>query len=88
MLAAIATHVKDVDDRDARKIMQRYARQLDRTYVSYSGTTGMTTRNDYVRIDGPSVWIEYSVQNGIVLTGTHPHSVWRDKTSDYGGTKS
>ena len=40
-----------------------------------------------MRIDGPSVWIEYSAQGGIVIrTVTHPHSVWRDRTGDYSGT--
>lgn len=85
VLAAIATYTNDVADNTA--IMAKYTNELDNTYIAYSGSTGMTTRNDYVRIDGPSVWIEYSCQNGIVLSGTHPHSVWRDKTTDYGGNK-
>jgi len=85
VLAAIKTYVYDTDDADAATILAKYASELDNTYVAYSGTTAMTTRNDYVRIDGPSVWIEYSCQNGIVLSPTHPHSVWRDKTKDYGG---
>ncbi|MDO7854057.1 DUF3500 domain-containing protein [Hymenobacter convexus] len=85
VLAAIQTYVGDVDAADAATIMAKYASELDNTYVSFSGTTAMTTRNDYARIDGPSVWIEYTCQNGIVLSPTHPHSVWRDKTKDYGG---
>lgn len=85
VLAAMKTYVYDTDDTDAATILAKYTTELDNTYVAYSGTTAMTTRNDYVRIDGPSVWIEYSCQNGIVLSGTHPHSVWRDKTKDYGG---
>ena len=28
---------------------------------------------------------EYSCQRGIVLSPTHPHSIRRDKTKDYGG---
>jgi hypothetical protein len=28
------------------------------------------------------------MQHGIVLSGNHPHSVWRDRTTDYGGTQS
>lgn len=85
VLDAIKTYVDDIDDADAAIILKKYAAELTDTYVSYSGTTGMITRNDYVRIDGPSVWIEYSCQHGIILPGTHPHSVWRDKTKDYGG---
>lgn len=85
VLNAIKTYVGDVDDANASSIMTKYTSELDNTYISYSGTTGLTTRNDYVRIDGPSVWIEYSCQGGIILAGTHPHSVWRDKAKDYGG---
>lgn len=85
VLAAIKTYVYDVDDADAATIFAKYTSELDNTYVSYSGTTAMTAINDYVRIDGPSVWIEYSCQHGIILSGNHPHSVWRDKTKDYGG---
>lgn len=85
VLNAIKTYVYDVDDANASTILAKYTSELDNTYISYSGTTGMTTINDYVRIDGPSVWIEYSCQHGIVLSGNHPHSVWRDKTKDYGG---
>lgn len=83
VLSAIKTYVGDIADADA--ITTKYTNELDDTYIAYSGSTGLTTRNDYVRIDGPSVWIEYSCQGGIVLSGTHPHSVWRDKATDYGG---
>ncbi len=85
VLAAIRTYVQDISSAEAESILQRYAAELDSTYISFSGTTGMLTQNDYVRIDGPSVWIEYSTQRGIVLQPTHPHTVWRDKTKDYGG---
>jgi hypothetical protein len=88
VLAAIQTYVGDIDDADAATIMAKYTSELADTYVAFSGTTGLTEQNDYVRIDGPSVWIEFSMQHGIVLSGNHPHSVWRDRTTDYGGTKS
>lgn len=88
VLAAIATYVDDLADADAKTILTTYEGELDDTYVAYSGTTTLAERNDYVRIDGPSVWIEYSMQNGIVLSGNHPHTVWRDRNTDYGGTKS
>ena len=83
VLAAIEMYVGDIADAD--DILTKYTSELDDTYIAYSGNTGLTTRNDYVRIDGPSVWIEYSCQGGIVMSGTHPHSVWRDKLTDYGG---
>ena len=88
VLAAVATYVKDIADADAATILARYKAELPDTYVAYSGTTALTVLNDYIRIDGPSVWIEFSMQHGIVLPGNHPHSIWRDRTADYGGTKS
>lgn len=86
VISAIQTYVYDINDNDARNVMKRYTKELDSTYISYSGTTELVNRNDYVRLDGPSLWIEYSSQGGIIIRGiTHPHSVWRDKAKDYGG---
>ncbi|RTQ53738.1 DUF3500 domain-containing protein [Hymenobacter gummosus] len=46
----------------------------------------MTAESDYLRLDGPSLWLEYSSQPGRDFVGrVHPHSVWRDRTTDYGG---
>ena len=88
VLAAIATYVDDITDADAKTILAKYEGELADTYLAYSGSTTLAERNDYVRIDGPSVWIEFSMQGGIVLSGNHPHTVWRDRSTDYGGTKS
>ena len=88
VLAAIASYVDDIADADAKTILATYSGELADTYVAYAGTTALTEQDDYVRIDGPSVWIEFSMQHGIVLAGNHPHSVWRDRSTDYGGTKS
>jgi hypothetical protein len=85
VLAAISTYVGDTD---AATILAKYTDELDDTRIAWSGTTELTAQNDYARIDGPSVWIEFSMQRGIVLSGNHPHSVWRDRTTDYGGTKA
>src|ERR1700761_386614 len=30
--------------------------------------------------------VEFSMHSGIVLENPHPHAVWRDKATDYGGT--
>ena len=83
---AIATYVNDIDDANAAAIMAKYNLELDDTYIAWATDATLSNQNGYVRIDGPSVWIEYSVQNGIVLTPKHPHSIWRDHTTDYGGT--
>jgi len=88
VLAAINTYVDDVDDASAATILAEYESELDDTYVSFAGSGTMAEEGDYVRIDGPSVWIEFSMQHGIVLDGAHPHAVWRDKTDDYAGLTS
>jgi hypothetical protein len=89
VLAALKTYVNDLEDATATPILNKYTAELDNTYIAFSGTTAMTIKNDYVRIDGPSIWLEYSMQGGIVIrTENHPHSVWRDRSGDYGGTGS
>ncbi len=86
VLDAIKLYVNDLDATTAATILAKYTADLDNTYIAYSGTGTMSTQNDYVRIDGPNIWIEYSTQGGIVIrTVPHPHSVWRDRTGDYGG---
>ncbi len=56
-----------------------YEADLDKVKVSYSGTTNLSDRGDYVRIDGPRVWIEFATQGS-----DHVHTIWRDRLTDYG----
>lgn len=67
------------DTAQAAEYRGRYDAELDRTKVAYSGGTGLNQEGDYVRIDGPHVWIEFAVQ-----ASDHYHTIWRDRTSDYG----
>lgn len=85
LLAAIGTYVGSIDDNNAARILAGYERELDSTYVGYSGSTSLSRPRDYIRIDGPSVWIEFSMRSGIIFSDPHPHAVWRDKITDYGG---
>jgi Protein of unknown function (DUF3500) len=87
VIVAIETYVRDVAAADADRIMARYAAELPETFIAFSGTPTLDSENDYVRVDGPSVWIEISMQPGRSVEGIHPHSVWRDKTQDYGGNE-
>lgn len=85
VMTAIKTYVNDISSNEVADILANYEDELDETYIAYSGTTNVDTVYDYVRIHGPSVWIEYNVQNGVVLSDPHPHSIWRDVDQDYGG---
>ena len=80
------TYVRDINTADADAIMARYTAELPDTFIALSGTPTVNAENDYVRIHGPSVWIEFSLQPGRSIEGIHPHSVWRDRVTDYGGS--
>jgi len=84
----IEAWVNDQNSTTASTLLALYESDtaLANTYVGYSGTGAFTTQGDYIRVDGPRVWVEFVVQNGIVFqNGIHYHSLWRDKTADYGG---
>ena len=92
---AILAWLNDVDATQAATIRTAYQNELADTYVCYasnnSGTAGnpssfLTANTDYVRIDRPSVWIEFACQNGVVVSGQiHYHTVMRDHSRDYIG---
>ena len=86
IINAIATYVNDIDDVNATSILAQYSSEIDQTYICWGTDATLNAQNGYVRIDGPGVWIEYSTQNGIILSPKHPHSIWRDHSKDYGGT--
>ncbi|MFC6646596.1 DUF3500 domain-containing protein [Granulicella cerasi] len=84
----IEAWVNDQNSTTASTLLALYESDsaLAQTYVGYSGTGAFTTQGDYIRVDGPRVWVEFVVQNGIVFQNAiHYHSLWRDKTADYGG---
>jgi len=86
VLKTISLYVNDLDAETAAPFLAKYTAELDNAYVSFSGTGTMTQEGDYARIDGPSVWIEFDTQGSRDIPGTtHVHSIWRDRTSDYGG---
>jgi hypothetical protein len=95
ILLAMERWVEDLDSATAATFMQIYTNELSSTYVCYasntSGTSGsassfFTTNTDYVRIDGPSIWIEFICQTGVVYPSQiHYHSVFRDHSRDYIG---
>lgn len=87
LLDAIGKYLGDINGPDSDRLMARYRSELADTWLSYSGTTGLNAENDYVRVDGPSLWIEFSMQPGRVLPGIHPHTIWRDRSADYGGNR-
>ncbi|MBD1365069.1 DUF3500 domain-containing protein [Mucilaginibacter sp. ZT4R22] len=94
VLAAIKQWGSNVDDATATSLLATYSSEMDNTYIAYSGSSGGTSGSagtflisnaDYVRIDGPSIWIEFVCQSGVVYTSQiHYHSIYRDHVRDYG----
>jgi Protein of unknown function (DUF3500) len=88
--AAIEQWVDDFDAETAATLRTAYTSSAayQDTYVAWGGTgIDVDVSGTYMRIDGPRVWIEVSCQGGVVVrNATHYHSIYRDKTDDYGGT--
>ncbi len=86
VMAAIKPWLQDVDDATGTSLLATYESELDQTYIAYSGNATLANHADYVRIDGPSVWIEFVCQNGVVYSEIHYHAIYRDHTRDYGNS--
>lgn len=92
VLAAMKPWVQDADDTVAANLLKIYESELDSTYLAFTGngTAGdassfLNASSNYARIDGPSAWIEFACQGGIVIRNQiHYHTIWRDRNRDYG----
>jgi hypothetical protein len=85
---AIKSYVNTQSSEFSQEFLNAYLADaaLAQTYVAYSGNGNVSTNGNYFRIEGPRVWIEFSVQRSIVVSSDiHYHTIWRDKLADYGG---
>jgi hypothetical protein len=87
VVAAITAYAGDLSTDAATKLMAKYTAELDQTRIGWSNNTGPTDENSYIRIDGPSVWIEFINTRSASTPNIHFHTVYRDKTNDYGSSK-
>ncbi|HEX8510038.1 MAG TPA: DUF3500 domain-containing protein [Propionibacteriaceae bacterium] len=85
--AAMQAYAGDLNTAAATKLMAKYSSELDQTTIGWSNNTGPTDENSYIRIDGPSVWIEFINTRSRSTPDIHFHTMYRDKTNDYGSTK-
>jgi uncharacterized protein (TIGR03437 family) len=91
LLNAMKPWVQDMDDTVAANLLKIYESEINDTYIAWTGngvagdaSTFLTASSNYARIDGPSVWIEFSCQGGVVFRNQiHYHTVWRDRQRDY-----
>lgn len=92
VLEAMKPWVQDMDATVAANLLSIYQSELDGTYIAFTGngvagdpTSFLNANTNYARIDGPSVWIEFVCQCGVVFRNQiHYHTVWRDHVRDYG----
>ncbi|MCX5522518.1 DUF3500 domain-containing protein [Streptomyces bobili] len=82
--AMLAAWVDDLDEKAAARLLAKYVSEYDKTYIGWSGGTTINDVNTYVRLDGPSAWIEFSNQSADEEPGVHQHTIFRDETADYG----
>jgi len=86
--AAVKTYVNTQASTYADDLLAAYFSDtaLASTYVAYAGSGTVTTNGSYFRVEGPRLWLEFSVQRGVIFgNDIHFHTIWRDKTGDYGG---
>ncbi|MCB1022517.1 MAG: DUF3500 domain-containing protein [Acidobacteria bacterium] len=95
VLNAMKPWVQDLEESVAANLLATYQSELDGTYIAFTGngaagdeSSFLVSNTNYARIDGPSVWIEFACQNGVVFSGVHYHTVWRDHVRDYGADLS
>jgi len=91
VLEAMKPWVLDMEATVAANLLAIYQSELDGTYIAFTGngvagdaTSFLNANTNYARIDGPSVWIEFVCQSGVVFRNQiHYHTVWRDHLRDY-----
>ncbi|WP_141136782.1 DUF3500 domain-containing protein [Paenibacillus herberti] len=87
--SAVAAWVRTAEPAVAEQMLSDYfdPEALERTYISWSGSTDERVPGSYVRIDGPRLWLETVTLQEEAMPGRgHIHSVWRDRKADYGGS--
>jgi Protein of unknown function (DUF3500) len=87
VMTAIQAYAGDLAPDAAARLVAKYQAELDQTRIGWSTNTGPTDENSYIRIDGPSVWIEFINTRSQSTPDIHFHSVYRDKIDDYGSSR-
>lgn len=84
VVSAVRAWTADTHESVGRALTRTYTAELSQTRVAWGGSADPRDVGAYVRIDGPRLWIEFSVQSQIGSGDEiHYHSVYRDKRLDY-----
>ena len=83
LLDLINERVGVLNDIHSKPLMEAIAKDLDRTWFSWHGST-IKGEPACFRIQGPTVLIEYAPQHMGGDATQHTHAMYRDPTNDYG----
>lgn len=85
--ALVEEYVANADhDAAGAQLARIQADGLDRLHFAWMGPTDDATKPYYYRVHGPSILIEYVVEQGVgTEAANHVHSIVRDPSNDYGG---
>jgi hypothetical protein len=83
LLQLIAERIGILHDTHAKLLMDAIAKDLDRTWLSWHGST-KTGEAAAWRIQGPTLLMEYCPQRMGGDATQHLHAMYRDPTNDYG----
>lgn len=90
----LVTYFADAEYNAVTYFNNHYLTELDNMYICYSGSPAgvpdsahkfLRDPGDYIRIDGPTLWIELLYVNGHAIPIKHVHTVFRDRSLDYLG---
>lgn len=84
--ALVEEYVSNADyDAAGAQLQKIQADGLDRIHFAWMGPTDDASARHYYRVHGPSVLIEYVVEEGVgSAAANHVHSIVRDPSNDYG----
>lgn len=93
VIAALEQWVGDYSSEVAQALLADYTSDeaFSETYIAWAGTetsgVDVDVSGTYMRIDGPRAWVEVACQSGVVVSNqTHYHTMFRDKSMDYGNS--
>ncbi len=87
VVTAIQAYAGDLAGDAATKLIAKYVSELRQTRIGWLNSTSAAGEHSYIRIDGPSIWVEFINTRSQSTPNIHYHTVYRDKTNDYGSSK-
>ncbi|MFZ4828744.1 MAG: DUF3500 domain-containing protein [Phototrophicaceae bacterium] len=87
--AVIASYFNLVDEAIASELIAEYVAEFDETTFAWSGDTNIeTATGSYYRLQGPTLWIEFSMEQSIAegVGAFHYHTMMRDFANDFGAS--